>query len=302
MNSIPSLVFDNVGHLHREHLKIENDIREAQDSKLWRTMDLRERTQMEVIASLSRPQSVAASSLLWITSDMVRLMLHAATSLPPYAFDPAILPWQNALVFSESPLMRHKSLLDARDITAVQWLSERDYHWIALLGRGEAAGRNLFYRMIVSLHPGDSLSDDETSYSIDPDTGRVSEIRAGDSVTSREDIARLLCTLWLLLRQKVAVRRIETASRAERRRSLRDSGREPPEITVIELRRPVNALSGSGSSHPVDWSHRWIVGGHWRNQYHPSDGRHEPTWIAPYVKGPEEKPLVVKDRVHAWVR
>jgi hypothetical protein len=30
--------------------------------------------------------------------------------------------------------------------------------------------------------------------------------------------------------------------------------------------------------------------------------RHERVWIAPYIKGPEDKPLVLKDRVQVWRR
>ena len=52
----------------------------------------------------------------------------------------------------------------------------------------------------------------------------------------------------------------------------------------------------------VSWSHRWLVNGHWRNQWLPSRAAHRLQWIAGYVKGPASKPLVVKDRVTAWVR
>jgi hypothetical protein len=48
---------------------------------------------------------------------------------------------------------------------------------------------------------------------------------------------------------------------------------------------------------PVDWSHRWVVSGHWRHQYLPSCGTHRQQWIASHVKGPDDKPLVVRDEV-----
>lgn len=53
----------------------------------------------------------------------------------------------------------------------------------------------------------------------------------------------------------------------------------------------------------VDWSHRWEVRGHWRKisrigknragQY----GIQGLTWVVPHVKGPEDKPVVKKQRV-----
>jgi hypothetical protein len=36
---------------------------------------------------------------------------------------------------------------------------------------------------------------------------------------------------------------------------------------------------------------RFIVRGHWRNQWYPSEGRNKPIWIMPYVKGPDGAPV-----------
>ena len=70
---------------------------------------------------------------------------------------------------------------------------------------------------------------------------------------------------------------------------------------VVTLRRP-DAPSPHEHS-DVEWSRRWVVSGHWRNQWYPSLGVHRQIWISPYVKGPEEAPLVVrKDRVFELVR
>lgn len=63
-------------------------------------------------------------------------------------------------------------------------------------------------------------------------------------------------------------------------------------VTVIRLRRP---RSHSGEpTQTVDWSHRWIVNGHWRNQWFPSLNEHRQIWIGAHVKGPESKPLLVR--------
>jgi len=41
----------------------------------------------------------------------------------------------------------------------------------------------------------------------------------------------------------------------------------------------------------------------WRNQWYPSLSQHRQKWISPYVKGPEDKPLVVRPRrVYQWTR
>lgn len=44
-----------------------------------------------------------------------------------------------------------------------------------------------------------------------------------------------------------------------------------------------------------EYTHRWIVSGHWRNQWYPSLDHHRLIWILPHIKGPDDKPLVVKE-------
>ena len=76
--------------------------------------------------------------------------------------------------------------------------------------------------------------------------------------------------------------------RAERRR-LKKQQQHEPEIRVVTLRRE-SYPSGKGES-AVDWDWKWLVRGHWRNQWYPSLRDHKPVFVAPYVKGPEDKPL-----------
>lgn len=53
----------------------------------------------------------------------------------------------------------------------------------------------------------------------------------------------------------------------------------------------------------IDWSHRWEVRGHWRDIKGVGKDRagnyvvHGHTWVKDFVKGPEDKPLIVKNRV-----
>lgn len=70
----------------------------------------------------------------------------------------------------------------------------------------------------------------------------------------------------------------------------------PPEVRVVRLRRNADRPKGTGAT-PVLWSHRWIVEGHWRNQWYPSLKAHRPRWIPRHVKGPEDMPLLVKETV-----
>lgn len=51
------------------------------------------------------------------------------------------------------------------------------------------------------------------------------------------------------------------------------------------------------------WTHRWLVHGHWRWQPHgPGRTLRRLTYIRPHVKGPDDLPLRVPTRVNSWVR
>ena len=108
--------------------------------------------------------------------------------------------------------------------------------------------------------------------------------------------------LWKLMKQEIVVAGHEPVSRPTWRS--RANWRQIKRVTVLTLRHGKRA-SQDHDSNSVEWSHSWLVRGHWRNQpYKNSDGsvRHEQIWIAPYVKGPEDKPLVLKDRAVELIR
>ena len=43
-----------------------------------------------------------------------------------------------------------------------------------------------------------------------------------------------------------------------------------------------------------EFKHQWMVCGHHRNQWYPSLKANKMIWISPYLKGPEDKPMIVK--------
>lgn len=76
-------------------------------------------------------------------------------------------------------------------------------------------------------------------------------------------------------------------------------------VRVITLRRSRENLPAhvEHDSEEGEWyTYRFWVRGHWRNQWYPSQGRHAPKWIEPFVKGPEHAPLVQHDHVYEWRR
>jgi hypothetical protein len=90
------------------------------------------------------------------------------------------------------------------------------------------------------------------------------------------------------------------------RRQLERAG-EPREkveeqVHVVKLRREVKEAvkkSGDGTL-SVEWQHQWWVSGHYRAQWYPHEEAHRVIWIAPYMKGPSDKPLL--EKVYTVVR
>ena len=118
--------------------------------------------------------------------------------------------------------------------------------------------------------------------------------------TIREKAA-LFATMVAFLEQRILISPRFRADRAARRRS--EKARQAPpseEVCVVALRHV--AYREEGGHRDVEWTCQWIVRGHWRSQWYPGQKHHRPKWIAPYVKGPEDKPLREPGRLFAVVR
>jgi hypothetical protein len=100
---------------------------------------------------------------------------------------------------------------------------------------------------------------------------------------------RVMATSFVFMNQRILATVEECPDRPTRKRAaaLLET---VPTIQVVKLRR-VSPGSPSESEHDVEWSCRWVVSGHWREQYYPSTKEHRPKFILPYVKGPDDKPL-----------
>lgn len=125
-----------------------------------------------------------------------------------------------------------------------------------------------------------------------------------EKITPYTNIKRLIYTYFLIMSQTLTAKTPERGDRAQKRRQEREN--LPSEVLVIQFRKTRYTSAEGGEERHVSWSHRWIVGGHWRWQPYkdPASGGEikKRIWISPYVKGPEDKPLVMKDKVYVLVR
>jgi hypothetical protein len=115
-----------------------------------------------------------------------------------------------------------------------------------------------------------------------------------------------LMAVWLLMQQTIVDVRTEPVDRPLRKAAIKRKMKQS-EVSVIALRKR-KAASIEGESQ-IEWSHRWLVRGHWRQQWvGPRDGEmgveryQTPIWIHPHIKGPDNAPLLVRDHVYSLER
>jgi hypothetical protein len=114
-----------------------------------------------------------------------------------------------------------------------------------------------------------------------------------------------------LMNETIVVRSQHTPPRAQRRAAARTFKEEPSRlVNVIELRRPSSRELADDGNGGVEYSHRFIVRGHWRKGHWrkvrtnagPQDRFIKQTWVGAYEKGPDNLPLIIKERVWVWDR
>lgn len=119
------------------------------------------------------------------------------------------------------------------------------------------------------------------------------EGRLREELDHVEVLSRFFLAGCAWLNQKVAVTGIGHVERHRRKQLAREHDAPlPSDVKVVQLRRTESRPYESGCrGESADWSCRWIVNGHWRNQAYKN--KRELIYIMPYVKGPDDKPLKV---------
>lgn len=154
-----------------------------------------------------------------------------------------------------------------------------------------------------------SYRDPQPSIVSTPEDYQQNETEGLEMVPFGPNWVRTLIAIFTLMGQTVTTVTEIEADRHQARRMRRM--RLPQRVTVITLRRTKGAQREEGESQ-VEWQHRWMVRGHWAWRHcgedHPfaepdgSGGLHARVWINPYVKGPDDKPMVITDKVYALRR
>ena len=235
------------------------------------------------------------ATIWWVSTNMAQLVDVAIPSLPDYTLALEDIPDAAGVAFLETPI---RSPVGSQ-IHALSWLSFKAIGWTSSDEKNTGSVLSAWQRTRCGKwrHGGAAVWQAGTDFKWTP-TGLDVDLLPEGADDFYVWVRQTLATAWLLSTQ-ANVAEVEEAqvTRATARRLSR-SGRPVPLLRKVYLRRPKAASHGDGDGGEVDYSHRWMVSGHWRNQaYGPGQSRRKPMWIAPHIKGPEDKPLVMKTTV-----
>lgn len=273
--------------------------------------------------------ALRVADLYYIGADMTRLAINAGQALPSYRLHPEDLPTRNGLLVWEEPVADayEGGEYTGAPITAATWTTTghgvevRTWatreNWLRYMAAGDTrAGlaqltptevqslRRRQPQPIVTLHtsylpfgriPGwlANAPDDTSTMSL---VELESRARALEQI---EEAERALIVTWLLMGQTLIRENIEYASKAGAKRIARLDPNLLTAVRYVQLRHrgiPTQDRTpgdGPGRQH----SHRWIVRGHWRNQYYPSRKTNRPIWIDDHLKGPDGAPILDPDKL-----
>jgi hypothetical protein len=258
--------------------------------------------------------SLVRSESFWVSFDLYKLTRHVAERLDNKSLRDATPPARDGFVLLDRPagLSREEERRFRTEQEGFRELDEHDRLRIVASWWREVfqafswhltpQGVTVYWYSYVSFRS----DGDEWSLGFpvgdQPAPRRLWPVGGGHHYPNDEvaDIFKhnFLIAFWLLCEQRITRTATALPERHARRRSER-AGVEVENVKVITLRRE-ESQPKAVRDQPLDipWSHRWVVDEHIRNQWYPSLGMHLPITINPYVKGPEDKPLVIKDRVY----
>jgi hypothetical protein len=247
------------------------------------------------------------SEMFWVSEDMVTLAVDASSDVP--GFTPETdMPSRSGLMVLEKALpaitgflavpmdpkdvirgtvsTAHADLKTSLEIVALSWVN--------------AGGRLTIHGF--SRNEGGPADDPFNSLMIlDEDNSSFKSFSAVDQGAAAPLLKFLAASFHLMANPAVADRR---QAAPEPKAPLKPAKRRHSNsVTVISLRSLRQVETCESGNDGREYTHRWIVRGHWRNQpYGKDQALRRITWVPSYIKGPAGKPLRATERVWAWRR
>lgn len=257
-------------------------------------------------------QTLWQGDTLYVTSDMMHVLMQAAADLPDDAtFDEHTLITPCGFCLFEEPIMGIDGRGKTMCFNGIAW--KKTVGQVDIEGEEDPRPAEPVLILYFLVDPHDSRDDYNAAF---PDEMKrmglgnppltlqhMYPTRFGETAPEKADVpgtymvtetCRLFIAMQLLAQQRMGEPIQLRPNRAVRKRAAKwhEGDRY---ITLITLRRK-SVKKDDAEPQKVDWSHRWLVQGHWRKQWYPKTKTHDYVYIFGYVKGPEDKPLVVRER------
>lgn len=256
-------------------------------------------TQMEITTAES--QAIREAELYWVARDMVDIAVDAAASLPEWT--PALVtPCPNGVLCWAKPAGAVPYGPTPTATVEIPW--DAVWWWTRPDGMLQLSPSSRFTTHPELIAPFEVSTPLWAAHTIvlDPRQPRTAEANGTEDA---HPFISVVGAAWLLMAQPgVAEARAitDTAPPARPAGAAAATPGTRPQVTIVELRRPTRPAHQSQARSDRQFSRRWWVGGHWRQQAcGPNFSERQPKWIAPYIKGPQGKSLT-GDRVHVWRR
>jgi hypothetical protein len=274
-------------------------------------------------------RSLVVADLYFVGADMARLARSAGLALPSYRLHPEDLPARNGLMFWEAPVTDGYEggeytgaplacatwAVRGNGVDVRMWSTREE--WLAYMAPGdERAGipplTPAHVRAARQRNPQPIVSMFATHLRFGRTPGwlpsEVGESIAGMSVYELEDRAhalghleqaeRALVVSWLLMGQTLTRTDTEHAPKSAAKRIARLDPNLLTAVRYVQLRhRGVPSQDPGGEGTGRSLRHRFVVRGHWRNQWYPSRKDHRPIWIDDHLKGPDGAPILDPDKL-----
>lgn len=248
-----------------------------------------------------------------VSGDMSLFVQGVASQLTEEdVWDPELAPAPAGLVHMDEPMMLQQGPDLTRRVDWILWGPTEDGRTISLffndlndvddgyrpvVAKTEQEGLDLIGRWgPIALAVADTGC--PLSYSRTPSAQEVGQaLTNGVPLVRHSDAGKYLHALWLMMGQKIS----DVAPDHLRRTVVKEAVRQgvrTPKVTVVQMRRSSEAHRRNGES-TVEWTRRWMVKGHLRWQpFGEGLQQRRRIVIAPHVKGPQDKPLVISTKVY----
>jgi len=272
--------------------------------------------------SLIREADVAET--VFISKDMCMLIEHAAQTMPDVPIQAENLMWKKAFIYYEKPIY-HEVRIAEGDLEVLNTraiLTVHTNHVVQMEGHysvtgGENLEPGLAHITFVDLDQTVMKYEDFSTRLIPfdlsgwtygkhwetvPEDGPGGPHRVDQGLAQQR---KLILATHLIAAQYIAVRLPHKPPRQLRRRIERMDKPLPNfgDIVYVTLRR--NSARVGERETSEEWSgysHRFPVKGYWKHQFYPLKQEHHLIFVEPYIKGPPDKPLIIKDKVYKLVR